>query len=164
MAFMLGIMPWPVASALLWIIPVVSAVYLARPTAHKAIQAMARAFHRGFQTASRAVSRSQEKLAARNRDVLLAAGREARERVIERGFDRINDTVRKDLDTSGTCRGFDQPPGGFEVIALNVTKLRSDGIDPREYLARLQHWRGRVETTGGHWRVINDLDGLDGLL
>jgi hypothetical protein len=97
MAFMLGITPWPVASALLWIILVVSALYLARPTAHKAIQAMARAFHRGFRTASGAVSRSQAKLAARNRDVLLAAGREAKERVIEREFDRINDTVRKDL-------------------------------------------------------------------
>ena len=53
---------------------------------------------------------------------------------------------------------------GFEVIALNVTKLRSDNIDPREYLARLEMWQGRVEKTGGHWRVINDLDGLDGLL
>jgi hypothetical protein len=53
---------------------------------------------------------------------------------------------------------------GFEVIALNVTKLRSDNIDPREYLGRLEEWRGRVEKTGGEWRVINDLDGLEGLL
>ena len=30
---MLGITPWPVASALLWIVLVVSALYLARPTA-----------------------------------------------------------------------------------------------------------------------------------
>jgi hypothetical protein len=64
MAFMLGITPWPVASALLWIILIVSALYLARATAHKAIQAMARAFHRGFRTASKAVARSQENLAA----------------------------------------------------------------------------------------------------
>ena len=53
---------------------------------------------------------------------------------------------------------------GFDVIALNVTKLRSDNIDPREYLGRLEEWQGRVEKTGGHWRVINDLDGLEGLL
>ena len=97
MAFMLGITPWPVASALLWIVLVVSALYLARGTAHRAIRATARAFHRGFRTASKAVSRSEDRLAARNRDVLLAAGREAKERVIEREFDRINDTVRKDL-------------------------------------------------------------------
>jgi hypothetical protein len=25
-------------------------------------------------------------------------------------------------------------------------------------------WRARVEKGGGHWRLINDLDRLDGLL
>jgi hypothetical protein len=53
---------------------------------------------------------------------------------------------------------------GFEVVALNVTKLRSDNFDPRQYLGRLEEWRARVEKGGGHWRVINDLDRLDGLL
>jgi hypothetical protein len=53
---------------------------------------------------------------------------------------------------------------GFDVVALNVTKLRSDNFDPREYLSRLEAWRARVEGGGGHWRVINDLDRLDGLL
>jgi len=53
---------------------------------------------------------------------------------------------------------------GIDVVALNVTKLRTDNFDPRQYLARLDEWRGRVEKGGGHWRVINDLDRLDGLL
>ena len=53
---------------------------------------------------------------------------------------------------------------GFDVVALNVTKLRTDNFDPRQYLARLEEWRVRVEKGGGHWRVINDLDRLDGLL
>jgi hypothetical protein len=53
---------------------------------------------------------------------------------------------------------------GFDVVALNVTKLRSDNFDPRLYLGRLDAWRARVEKGGGHWRVINDLDHLDGLL
>jgi len=53
---------------------------------------------------------------------------------------------------------------GFDVVALNVTKLRSDNFDPRQYLARLEEWRVRVEKGGGHWRVVNDLDRLDGLL
>ncbi len=53
---------------------------------------------------------------------------------------------------------------GFEVIALNVTKLRSDNVDPREYLTRLEEWRTKVERSGGNWQVINDLDGLEGLL
>ncbi len=53
---------------------------------------------------------------------------------------------------------------GFDVIALNVTKLRTDNIDPREYLGRLGEWQTKVEKSGGSWRVINDLDGLEKLL
>jgi hypothetical protein len=53
---------------------------------------------------------------------------------------------------------------GFDVVALNVTKLRTDNFDPREYLTRLDSWKTKVEKGGGHWRVINDLDRLDGLL
>ena len=71
--------------------------------------------------------------------------------------------LKEDLE-EGYIRDIDVPLEGFEVIALNVTKLRSDNIDPREYLGRLQEWQGKVEKTGGHWRVINDLDGLEGLL
>ena len=71
--------------------------------------------------------------------------------------------LKEDLQ-EGYVRDIDIELAGFEVIALNVTKLRSDNIDPREYMARLEEWRGKVEKTGGRWRVINDLDGLDGLL
>jgi hypothetical protein len=53
---------------------------------------------------------------------------------------------------------------GFEVVALNVTKLRTDNIDPREYITRLETWQSRVESGGGTWRVINDLDRLDQIL
>ena len=55
---------------------------------------------------------------------------------------------------------FDQ----VEVVAVNVAKLRTDNIDPREYLDRLSLWRQKVEAGGGHWRVINDLDRLGQLL
>ncbi len=51
----------------------------------------------------------------------------------------------------------------YDVVALNVTKLRSDNIDPREYMDRLKYWQKRVEAGGGHWRVINDLERLDAL-
>ncbi|MFW6092621.1 MAG: VWA domain-containing protein [Pseudomonadota bacterium] len=70
--------------------------------------------------------------------------------------------LKEELE-EGYVRDF---PLSFEdtnVIALNVTKLRSDNVDPREYLDRLEHWRRRVEDSGGHWRVINDLDRLESL-
>ena len=71
--------------------------------------------------------------------------------------------LKEDL-AEGYVRDIDVELAGFKVIALNVTKLRSDNIDPREYLHRLEEWKSRVEKTGGEWRVINDLDGLEGLL
>ena len=53
---------------------------------------------------------------------------------------------------------------GFHVIALNVTKLRTDNQDPKRYLARVEKWREKTENGGGTWRVINDLERLDNLL
>jgi hypothetical protein len=50
---------------------------------------------------------------------------------------------------------------GFEVIALNVTKLRDDIRDPKNYLNRVEHWREKAESGNGQWRVINDLERLD---
>ena len=52
----------------------------------------------------------------------------------------------------------------YSVVALNVTKLRSDNIDPREYLDRLEAWRIKVESGGGEWRVINDMARLEKIL
>ena len=51
----------------------------------------------------------------------------------------------------------------FNVIALNVTKLRGDNIDPKEYMARVEDWRGKVEKGGGQWGMINDLERLDNI-
>ena len=71
--------------------------------------------------------------------------------------------LKEDLQAD-YVRDIDVELDGFEVVALNVTKLHSDNIDQREYLGRLEEWQGRVEKTGGEWRVINDLDGLNELL
>ncbi len=71
--------------------------------------------------------------------------------------------LKEDLQ-EGYIRDIEFDLDGFDVIALNVTKLRSDNVDPREYLSRLSEWQVKVESSGGNWRVINDLDGLDGLL
>ncbi|MFQ5982685.1 MAG: hypothetical protein ACE5KS_04855, partial [Woeseiaceae bacterium] len=97
MDFLLNITPWPVLSALLWIVLAVSALYFARPSAHKAIRAIAEILHQSLRIASKSVARAERTLGERNREVLLAAGREAKERIVEREFDRINETVRKDL-------------------------------------------------------------------
>jgi len=97
MNFLLCITPSPVLSAILWIVLLVAALYFARPTAHKLILATGSSLHKMFRTASLSAINAEAALANRNREVLLAAGREAKERIVEREFDRINETVRKDL-------------------------------------------------------------------
>jgi hypothetical protein len=71
--------------------------------------------------------------------------------------------LKEDLK-EGYLRDLPLTVDGFEVIAINVTKLRSDNVDPREYMVRLEDWQRKVESGGGTWRVINDLDRLDRIL
>ncbi len=74
-------------------------------------------------------------------------------------FSDLEEDLRK-----GYVRDFTIDLTGVQVVALNVTKLRSDQIDPREYMDRLEQWRSKVEDGGGTWRVINDLDRIDGVI
>ncbi|MEE9253825.1 MAG: VWA domain-containing protein [Pseudomonadales bacterium] len=71
--------------------------------------------------------------------------------------------LKEDLQ-AGYVRNIPLQFEGVSVVALNVTKLRSDNIDPRQYLDRLEAWKSRVESGGGIWRVINDLDHLEKLI
>ena len=64
----------------------------------------------------------------------------------------------------GHVRDFPIQLSECKVVALNVTKLRSDNVDPREYYKRVDQWKERVEAGGGHWRVVNDLDRLESIL
>ena len=68
--------------------------------------------------------------------------------------------MKEDLE-KGYVRDLQFKLNGFEVIALNVTKLASDNRDPNQYLARLEQWQKRIEAGGGSWRITNDMDQLE---
>lgn len=71
--------------------------------------------------------------------------------------------LEEDLQ-QGHIRDFPIALPDIHVVALNVTKLRSDNIDPRDYLKRLDLWEKRVYQAGGTWGVINDLERMDRLI
>ncbi len=71
-------------------------------------------------------------------------------------FSDLKEELRK-----GFIRDIPLQLNGYRVVAVNVTKLRSDNVDPREYLDRLENWQTKVESGGGTWKVINDLERLD---
>jgi len=62
----------------------------------------------------------------------------------------------------GTVRDFPIDMSGVEVVALNVTKLNTDNIDPRRYLDRLDRWEKRLRQAGAKdWKKVNDLEHLE---
>lgn len=71
--------------------------------------------------------------------------------------------MQEELDKV-TIRNFPISLKNIRVIAVNVTKLSSDNIDPRRYLGRLEAWQKRIEGAGAsEWKVINDLERLDAI-
>jgi hypothetical protein len=72
--------------------------------------------------------------------------------------------MQEELDKT-TIRDFPIKMNGIRVVAVNVVKLKTDNIDPRKYMGRLEAWQKRVEEAGAtEWRVINDIERLDALL
>ena len=72
--------------------------------------------------------------------------------------------MQEELDYK-TVRDFPIRLDGIRVVALNVTKLDTDNVDPRRYMGRLEFWEKRVVAAGAReWRVINDIEHLDAVL
>jgi hypothetical protein len=94
---------------------------------------------------------------------LLQAAEYLHETGAGRKYILIFSDLKEDLK-KGHIRDFPIQVTGCEVVALNVTKLRSDNIDPREYFDRVEKWKEKVEEGGGEWRVINDLNRLESIL
>lgn len=91
------LVPSPMLSALIWFVLVILVMYFARTPAHLAFRSFCKVIHNAMRLSARSVMRAEERLAIRNREVILAHGREAIERVIDREFERVDATVRKDL-------------------------------------------------------------------
>lgn len=72
--------------------------------------------------------------------------------------------MQEELDKA-TVRDFPIDLKDIRVVAVNVVKLKTDNIDPRRYMGRLDAWHKRVADAGAtEWHVINDIEHLDRLL
>jgi hypothetical protein len=72
--------------------------------------------------------------------------------------------MQEELDRT-TQRDFPIDLKNIRVIAVNVVKLKTDNVDPRKYIGRLEDWQKRVKAAGAReWLVINDIEHLDRLL
>ena len=72
--------------------------------------------------------------------------------------------MQEELDKQAV-RDFPIDLKNIRVVAVNVVKLKTDNVDPRRYLGRLEDWQKRVKAAGASdWIVINDIEHLDRLL
>jgi hypothetical protein len=69
--------------------------------------------------------------------------------------------MQEELDKQ-TMRDLPLNLTGMRVVALNVTKLATDNVDPRRYISRLEYWEKRAREAGAtEWIVVNDLEHLE---
>jgi hypothetical protein len=72
--------------------------------------------------------------------------------------------MQEELDKV-TVRDFPISLKNIRVVAVNVVKLKTDNVDPRRYMDRLEAWHKRVAAAGAsEWLVINDIEHLDTVL
>ena len=97
MAFdeLLMITPNVVVSVLIWLTLITVFLYIGRTPARRLILAASRVFHNALRLAAMAITRAELRLVSRNREVLLAAGRETKERIIEREYERNKTTMHR---------------------------------------------------------------------
>ncbi|MFC3851233.1 hypothetical protein ACFOSD_07035 [Salinispirillum marinum] len=107
----------PALSLAIWLVIAITVLYLGRPHAHHLLRNTGRAIHGTLRVAARSIHQLEQRLEARNRDVLLAMGRDASEKAIEREFSRVNAIVERDLS---------QYPSLHRKLADTLKKIQDD--------------------------------------
>jgi hypothetical protein len=133
---LLSITPYPGFSILLWVVLGIAALYLARSSAHHVLLTVCQALHDALHLGVQGITATEKKLVQRNHEVLLAAGREAKERTIEREFVRIGDSVHRDL------AGY---PGLQRSLSEAITHIEEDHQRAAEVPPEPTNWVKAVE-------------------
>ena len=131
------IVPSPILSGLIWFFVISAVLYFARLPAQKYILAFSQVIHNALRLAASSVKSAESRLLARNREVLLEAGREATERMIEREFERVENTVMNDLS---------QYPALQRKLSERVTLIDEDYKQSTEVPPNPPGWCKVVET------------------
>jgi len=126
----------PGLSGLIWLVILMVFMYLGRSPAKKAIHATVRILHNVFRFLASTAKLTSERMENRNRDVLLAAGREDKERIIEREFDRIGNTVQNDLS---------RYPELQRTLAERIQRIDDDHQETADVPPDVPGWTKAVE-------------------
>jgi len=120
----------------LWFVLALLALFVARRPVHQGIFALARFFHQSLRLGANAVASAEQRLQERNREVLLAVGREAAERHVEREFDRIEATMKKELA---------QYPALHRKLCEQLTAIDEDYVRSAEVPPEPTNWAKAIK-------------------
>ena len=126
----------PFMSGVIWFVILASVLYMGRNSAHGAIKSFTRMLHNGMRLLSFSLERVAQRLSLRNKEVLLAAGREEYERKIERQFERISATVNKELA---------ETPSLHRKLLEEITKIEEAYKDSTEVPPSPPGWVDAVD-------------------
>ena len=98
-ANMLSITSNPFLSMVIWIALLLAGLYFARKPFHRTVGALCKIIHNAMRLAAASVLSAEKRLVRHNREVLINAGLEKTERLMEKEFGRINKAVLRDLET-----------------------------------------------------------------
>jgi hypothetical protein len=136
-ANMLSITSNPFLSMMIWIFLLLAALHFARKPFHRAVGSLGKIIHNAMRLTAASVLSAEKSLVRRNREVLLAAGLEKAERLVEREFDRINVAVVRDLE------GF---PNVQRQLAELITRLDEDYSRSADMPPSLPNWLPVIES------------------
>lgn len=148
----------PGVSALIWVIIFVILMYIARTPAHQAILVVTHSIRNALRIMARSVWIAEEKLQRRNREVLMAHGKEETERVIEREFQRVEAIINRDLS------GY---PSLQRDLNEQITRIDEDYVQSGEVPPQPPEWLKAIETVAQIpsegspvvGKILNDIHG-----
>jgi hypothetical protein len=113
------------------------ALYFARRPFHRAVMSFSKIIHNAMRFTAASVLSAEKRLVKRNREVLMAAGLETAERIVEREFDRIAAAVSRDLE------GY---PSVHRQLSEFITKLDEDFTSSADVPPSLPNWMPIIES------------------
>ncbi len=132
----LTMFPSPFLTAIFWFLLVSVVLYFTRAPAHRAMATLFQVLSEAMQLAAASIHGAENRLAARNRDVLLASGREAAERGIEREFERVEVNVRREI---AQCTAIDR------MMTEALTRIEEDHKRSMDVPPAPPGWAGVVQ-------------------
>jgi len=127
----------PALSLAIWLVICITLLYAGRPHGHQLLRSTGRAIYCALRLAANSIRQLEQRVQARNRDVLLAMGREATEKSIEREFARVNTIVERDLS---------QYPSLHRRLADSLQKIEEDYHDATEDAPLPPAWSEVMDT------------------